>query len=503
MSLLSEIFKEGRHVSKKLCIRLLLSIVIVAIVSSNAVIPVSAAPYESYNYDYWGDPVAAPAAYLPDSIVSGDRLGVGALKDPQDIFVDAQDHIYILDSGNHRIIATDRNWKLIRVIESFDNKGKQDSFNQPSGIFVTKNEQIYVADTANKRVVILDKNGKLINIIEKPNSNIFTEAFVFTPLKVTVDQADRVFVVTKGAFEGILQFDGEGAFIGYIGTNKVTVNPADYFWKLISTKAQREKMVLFIPTEFSSMDIDNRGFVYATNIDPGSKDPIKRLNPSGKDILKRGFHPVIGDLNFQMIGPGSGPTYFIDIKIRAHGIYNALDGVRGRIFTYDEEGSLLYIVGQLGTQVGTFKTPVAVEALGDQMLVLDRGRNQINVLSPTEYGKLVNLATSLHDQGKDKEAAPVWNDILKLNGNNETAYIGLGKALLKEHDNKAAMKQFKLGMNRKYYSIAFKRYRKEFIRENLGTFITWAVILLLIYTVFRLVRRYGWRRRNANRAGFY
>jgi hypothetical protein len=489
-------------VSRKLILRFIFSIVVVTMVLSIAVIPVSAAPYESYNYDYWEEAVAAPAAYLPESIISGEQLGVGALKDPQDIYVDAKKNIYILDSGNHRIICLDSSWKLIRTIDGFDNNGTQDTFNQPSGIFVTQEDWIYVADTENKRVVVLNQNGKLEKIIEKPNSDIFTDTFVFTPLKVTVDQANRLFVVTKGAYEGILQFDDDGSFIGYMGTNKVNVNPADYFWKLFSTKAQREKMVLFIPTEFSSMDIDHRGFVYATNIDPSSKEPIKKLNPAGKDILRRKYLSPIGDLNYNIIGINSGPSSFVDIKIRPNGIYSALDGVRGRIFTYDDDGGILYIIGQLGTQVGTFKTPVAIEALGEQLLVLDRGRNQINLLSPTEYGKLLNKATALHAQGKDNEAKPVWTEILSLNSNNEIAYMGLGKAYLKEHNNKAAMKQFKLGVNRDNYSVAFKRYRKEFIREHIGIFMTWLLILILIYSLFRIVR-YGRRRRDANRARFY
>ena len=37
-----------------------------------------------------------------------------------------------------------------------------------------------------------------------------------------------------------------------------------------------------------------------------------------------------------------------------------------------------------------------------------------------------------------------------------------------ERKNREAMEYFKLGMNRTYYSTAFKRYRKEIVREHFG-----------------------------------
>ena len=76
-------------------------------------------------------------------------------------------------------------------------------------------------------------------------------------------------------------------------------------------------MRLFIPTEFSNLDIDGKGFVYATNIDVGSKEPIKRLNPSGEDVLKRfGYFPVAGDIYYRRT---VGPSKFVDIKVLGDG----------------------------------------------------------------------------------------------------------------------------------------------------------------------------------------
>ncbi len=55
---------------------------------------------------------------------------------------------------------------------------------------------------------------------------------------------------------------------------------------------------------------------------------------------------------------------FIDVVVDDSGRYSALDATRGRIFTYDDDGNLLYIFGGLGNQMGTFTRPVALATMG-------------------------------------------------------------------------------------------------------------------------------------------
>ena len=51
------------------------------------------------------------------------------------------------------------------------------------------------------------------------------------------------------------------------------------------------------------------------------------------------------------------------------------------------------------------------------------------------------------------------------------------------------MKYLKLGMNRDYYSIAYRRYRNGILTENVGFFLTGIVVLIIAIAVFRKVRR--------------
>lgn len=450
-----------------------------------------ATPYESYNYNYWEEAVPAPAAYIPDRTYTGKDLGVGDFRDPGDMAVAADGRIYIVDSGNGRIICLDSSWKVDKVITGFDHQGKADIFKNPSGLFVTDDGNLFVADTDNGRVVVLSPDGKLLRMIEKPESGILPADFKFIPVKVTVDQAERVYVIAKGIFEGIMQFDENGEFIGYVGTNKVKRDYTEYVWRMFSTKAQKAQMALFVPTEFSNIDVDSKGFLYATNIDPGSTEPIKRLNPSGEDVLKRfGYFDILGDIRFR---PSTGPSRFTDIKVLPNGMYSALDANQGKIFTYNDEGDLLYVYGGKGNQVGTFKIPVAVEFSGGSQLVLDRGKGNIVVFKPTRFGSKVNEAVGYHYNGEDAQAVPVWKEVLKLNSNYDIAYIGIGQSLLMEKNNKEALKYFKLGMDRDGYSVAFKRYRREVMQEHFGTFLTSVMILAAAWIAYRLIS--FWRRK--------
>lgn len=465
--------------------KLLVSIVAFVMLFSSAELftpQVQAMPYDSYNYSYWVYPVRSPAPYLPDRVMTGKELGVGEFNNPRDLFVTQDNQIYVADAGNNRIVIFNEDWSVDREIDSFRNAGQIDKFNNPIGVFVTEDGTLYVADRDNRRIAILNSDDRLVGIIENPESEILPNDYVFEPIKVSVDTAGRVFVVAQGVYEGIMEFSPEGQFEAYTGTNLVSPNMADYFWRIVSTQAQRAQMVQFIPTEFSNLDIDERNFIYATNIDANTNEPIKRINAFGNDILKRhGYHNVAGDLRYDRTGSDQGTSRLTDIVVAGAGKYSALDSRNGRIFTYDDEGNLLYIFGAIGTQKGTFRTPVAIDLLKDQYLVLDRGRATITTFSPTLFGKLVNDAVYYQYEGIMEEAADAWAEVLKLNANYELAYMGLGKSLLRQGKHKEALGMFELGMDKEYYGIAYKRYRRDVLKESYEIFFTVVTIAAVAY----------------------
>ncbi|MBW7459664.1 hypothetical protein K0U00_36955, partial [Paenibacillus sepulcri] len=300
--------------------------------------PVTASASDTYNYSYWGDPVPSPNPYTLGRVMGGDDWNIGPLSSPQDLFVGPGNQVYIADTGNNRIVVLDEQLQISAVFREFDNNGSKDGFNQPEGVFSDEEGHIYVADTQNRRLVELTSEGRLVRIVDEPKSTLLREGFQYIPIKVAMDKALRIYVVSRGSYEGIMEFDADGLFNGFIGTNRVKFSPADLFWKRISTKAQRQQMEQFIPLEFNNLDIDGDGFIYTSTSEENSDQPIKRLNPSGVDILRsKGYFPPKGDIGTLETGSSPGSSIFVDIISDEGGMYSALDSKRGRIFTYDKD----------------------------------------------------------------------------------------------------------------------------------------------------------------------
>jgi hypothetical protein len=221
----------------------------------------------TYNYDFWFENVASPDAYHVQAYILGTALGIGNFRDPQGLFV-RDNRIYICDSGNNRIILLsyeNGEHRLVAAVGGVVIDGEESAFNYPMDIFESRDDFLYIADTNNHRILKLDRDWNYVASILKPNDESIEEHAEFLPLKLVVDFANRLFVQARNINKGLLEFDGRGLFVGYMGANKVRVRIIDYVWKLLSTQAQKERMELFVPTEYSNLCLDRDGSIYVTN----------------------------------------------------------------------------------------------------------------------------------------------------------------------------------------------------------------------------------------------
>lgn len=479
---------KGKRIVNQMRKLLLLFLLLLAVVRPEQT--AFGAPYEGYNYSFWREAKPAPVPYLPVRQVDGEQLDIGSFKSPEDFYITDDGNIYLLDTGNNRVVCLDKNWNVVRIIDSFKNGGKEDTFREPQGIFIDDTNHMFIADTGNGRIVELTLEGGFLREIGAPVADILRENFKYVPIKLVVDSAKRLYVLGKGVFDGVMEFDTGGNFTGFMGVNKVQYNPVDLFWKRISTKEQRSKMELFIPVEFNNIDIDKEGFIYVTTGESPSVEPVRRLNPSGIDVLRRdGYFPPMGDIQFVFTGTRMGASTMVSLVVDRNGIYSILDTKRGRLFTYDRDGKLMYQFGQLGEQVGNFKTPVEVGMQDDKVVVLDKGLNQLVVFEPTRYGKTIRDAVIYSDIGDEERSTAAWEEVMQLNNNLEIAYLGMGKAQLRQGDNDKAMFSFQLGMHREYFSRAFERYRKDFMWDHFGKIASIMIAgIILVIVATRMIK---------------
>ncbi|MFW6016478.1 MAG: YIP1 family protein [bacterium] len=453
-------------------------------------------PYYSYTYDFWQDPIMAPQAYQPSNVLNGNDIEIGAFRDPRDIFVWNDQEIYIADTGNYRIVVLDNNWNLIKIINNFENHiGESDRFDQPYGISVSLEGEIYVADRRNHRLVVLDRDGNLLRYILSPvtdNPNLFRSNFEFFPVKVSVDNVGRTYVIAEEIYDGVMEFDIDGNFRGFLGAPRISPDFIDYLWRRISPQARQERLSLLLPTEYSNLDVDESGFIFTT-VGGGEfeeADAIRRLNPSGKDVLKRqGFAPPTGDYGSSLQDAEGewvlSGSHFVDIIAREEGIYSALDQERGRVFSYDYFGNLLYVFGARGYETGTLRRPRALAELDNQILILDSEMNDITVYAPTTYQQLIHSSIKEYNKGEYQKSAEIWNKVVETNANYDLGYTGIGRAYFRDDKFAEAMHYYQLGQNREGYSNAFEYYRKDYIRDNINIIVLLFILIIVLLLLFR------------------
>ena len=104
----------------------------------------------AYTYDSWGNTLDVPSGYEEE--FSFDESDGIKLKSPMDMYY-RNGLLYVLDSGNGRIVVYDESYNFVKKIDRFYTEDdKQTELNEPQGIFVTSDGRIVIADTANARV---------------------------------------------------------------------------------------------------------------------------------------------------------------------------------------------------------------------------------------------------------------------------------------------------------------------------------------------------------------
>ena len=440
---------------------------------------------DSYTYDAEDNSQATPAPYQSKAVIWGaEAFGGTPLKNPRDFFVDDEQNIYILDGENDRVVMLDRDYGFVRNI-TLTYRGEAVRLSDATGIFVNK-KHVYVADKKQAAVFVADHAGNVEFTIDAPPADKVEEGFVYAPARVVVGTDDIIYIISANTYNGALQYDSNGTFLGFFGSD--TVLPTltvrlNQIWRKILSDEAAAGLQRSVPISFAQFDIDSKNFLYT--ISSGTKaenGQVRRVNPSSVNVLlnEQGEVATYGDLEswFNSQTNLDVVTNFIDVTIDDQGFFTLLDATRSRLFQYDSNTNLLYAFGVKGTQQGTFNNPVAVENQGDRILVLDAGLGGIHVLEPTTFGAGVRTAITLYNDGRYEDAAQYWERILAQDAYYALANIGMGKVHERTGNYKLAMQYYRAGSDRDGYSSAFLAQREAFTRENFLLILIGVVVAL-------------------------
>lgn len=465
-------------------------------------------PYDVYNYNYLGEAVPSQAGYLAERAVSGLDLGTTALNAPSDLFKDSDDYFYIVDSGNNRILKVDPDFtEVVKVYDSFTMPdGSSSPLKNPKGIYISPDTGLmYVADNENARALVSDKDGNVKMVITKPESTVYDQQLTFLPQKILCDNAGNIYIVLGNTTKGAAMFNADGEFIGYYGANAVAKTAsviANHFWNAIASDTERSFRARSTPTAFDNFDIDtNKGFIY-TSTSSGSTDTdiVKKVNPEGYNLFDYMSDFVWGDLFSTWYSGTSYKTKIVDIDIGDDGSINCLDATTGRVFQYDKEADLLFIMGATGDQVGAFMSGsvAAVETRGagcENVYVLDAGKGTVTVFGQTVFGGIVHDATKLYNGGYYEEALDPWLEVLKRDGNYRRAYLGIASAYYNMGRYQDSMVYAKKADASGRYNKAFERYRSQWLKGHLTQLLIGIVLIVVgVWLLKRIVKK---RRANA------
>ncbi len=423
-----------------------------------------------YRYDEFDKTIPAQASYTVQTTWNGRQIGVGAFKQPTDMYVDdARREIVVLDAGNSRIVILNEDFEAVHVVESINLDGAAQDLKGATGVFVDHKGLIYIADGPNQRVLVADRDGVVQRVVGRPTSGLLADNINYIPRNVIIDKIGIMYIISQNSTQGAYMLDEQGNFLGFYGRNDVAVT-ADILYQAmlreIASDKQRAAMTNFIPVEFANFDVDDEGFIYTVTAYADNRrnfDMIRKLNPLGDNILTN-LYRSFGD-NAEK--NGSYSTAYCDVVVDKDGFIYALDSFNGRIFQYDNEGFQLSILGGKGNQQGYFNTAAAIETMDDRILVLDKAKANITVFEETLFGGLLREGMVMYNSGSLEEAMPYFEELIRMDANFFFAYYVLADAYYELGDYVMAEKYAKLTpFASEVYSMAKKELRNAWLREH-------------------------------------
>lgn len=457
-------------------------------------------PYPNYYLNMYNGaldkPYPIPAAYEVCTVIDKPTKEEGKLSKPEDIFIDDDDNIYVVDTGNNRIVKYDSDYNFVLEVSG---KGTypedQSALKNPMCVYVDSGSgTILVADSGNSRLVEYTKYGNLRYSYEMPQSELLSVDFNYQPLKVTKDTRGYIYVCNTGDYNGIMQLSADGEFRSYYGTNKVNLSFWESIAKVLWDREDRKGSIVTLPYTFTNIYASDDGYMYATTT-TDTPPQVRKINIAGSDVLYGSFN--FSDTSLSNNYSNVNQT-FIDVTVDSNGNMFILDQRYCRIYSYDEWGNNLCVFGSDGLGYGQIRVPISIEVDSrGRVYVLDNATSTITVYEPTDFIKTVHEANNLFIDGKYDESLPIWKEILEKDSFYTLALLNMGKIEMRkmqEENYKIAYDYFVDAEDATNASDAFDEIRTYFIRDYFTVIVISFIALLLLAIAWKTFKRYRKRK---------
>src|SRR5690554_808911 len=402
---------------------------------------------------------------------------------PQDLYIDDEDYLYVLDTGNKAIVIFDN-------AQNFLMKFEDPVLTKPMGIFV-KDDIIYVADyglnedltSGRIHIFEFDKVNEIVqlkNSFARPDSQVLlVNDYIFRPLKIAVDNNHTMYVVSEGSYNGIMMINSENRFLNFFATNSVGGTVWDRIMQILYGNNEKAQLSKKIPPSPTNVFLKDTGYVYTvtqTVINDNKGDTLKKVNNGGINFFPSN---MLTSAEFSALTMGSVENIYAVTKT-------------GYIYEFDREGNLLFVFAgpsQGLDRLGLFRNVSSISINSkNEIYVLDDANNNIHILKPTAYANVVHEALHLYNQGKYVESQGYWEEVLKYNALFDLAHEGIGRSYFMQGQYKLAMEKFKIADEKTLYSEAMWEVRNVYLQKNAGYWILGVVLALSLLAFMKSKR---------------
>jgi len=454
---------------KKMTMLILFVMVFATILPNKAV--AQEVPYFTFTTDSENYFLRTQTAYTPAKEITA--FDGHSFVEPNHVFVDNEDNVYISDTGLNQVIILDKTLSYQGFLES-------EELVEVHSTFVTE-DIIYAVDTSQNKIFSYDKEShELLQEIGTPDAPVFNEGYPFLPTHLAVDMRGNIYVRSSESSNGLIMLNRAGEFVTFFGANPLNVPLLDQIRSFFLTETQQQAMETVFPNIIADVSIDQKGFVY-TVTSSLANGAIKKFNVAGTNYFPDN---LLGEFNMESIWVGQQDSVYAVSS-------------DGWIYEYDSQGQLLFVFGGndvISSRFGILSRPTSIAATSEnELIVVDQGAASLVKYERTRFTEAVHQAMSSYQQGEYRVSQELWEYTLNYNSVFDNARIGLGNAYLREGEAQLAYQEFMSAEFTPGISAAFWEIRQDWLSANLNTLFVLMMVGLILWSLWRLVKKFSRR----------